>query len=403
MRRHAEVGTNAAEAFSVLITVPWAQRLGGAEEMLCTFLDHIDRKRLRPHVVLLADGPLVEYLRDRDIPTTVIEAGRLRQVHLGARSIYRLARLIARERPDVILNWTTKSHAYTAVAGILARRSDRLVWWQHGIPQRDPLDRLAAAFPAVAIGCSSEAVAAAQREVAPRRRTVVVHPGIRPPTDARSTGSVRKQLGIAPDTRLLGVVGRVHPMKGQDLFVRALKLLIDEQRDVHGLIVGGDAYGLAPEYGTGLRRLIDELGLQHRVTLTGHVPDATAYIAGLDVLVSTSTAEPFGIVLLEAMQLGIPVVSTRLGGPAEILEDGVSGLLVGTRTPDAVADALRRLLDDSEAAASIGRAGRELVEREFTAEAMSSRIEALLREASQLPRPTSCGRTSADAYQSSVG
>jgi hypothetical protein len=72
----------AAAPLSVLITAPWAHRLGGAEEMLCTFLEHVDRQRLHPHVVLLTDGPLVQYLRDRDVPTTVIEAGRLRHVHL---------------------------------------------------------------------------------------------------------------------------------------------------------------------------------------------------------------------------------------------------------------------------------------------------------------------------------
>ena len=93
-------------------------------------------------------------------------------------------------------------------------------------------------------------------------------------------------------------------MKGQDLFLAALKLLHSDGRDVHGLIVGGDAYELAPAYTAHLHRQIQQLQLQGHVTMTGHVPSAAPYIAALDVLVCASTSEPFGIVVLEAMGQG---------------------------------------------------------------------------------------------------
>lgn len=366
---------------SVLITVPWAERWGGAEEMLCTFLDYADRQRVEPHVVLLADGPLREYLEQRGLRATVIETGRLRQPHLGLRAIRRLAGLIRTERPDAILNWTTKSHVYAALAAILAGRRGQLIWWQHGIPQRDPLDLVAAALPAAVIGCSSRAVAEAQRRVAPWRRTLVIHPGI--PAAAESDGSpadLRHTLGVAEDAALIGLVGRLHPMKGQDVFLRALRLLSDEGHSVHGLLVGGDAYGLAPAYVTGLQRLIGELGLSGLVTMTGHVPSAAPYLSAVEILVSASSAEPFGIAILEAMQAGVPVVATPVGGPLEIIENGVTGVLVPERSPRALADAVGRLLNDKDTARSIAEAGRRLVERGFTAEVMTARIVQALSE-----------------------
>lgn len=375
-----------SESLSVLVTVPWAERLGGAEEMLCTFLEHADPNRLAAHVVLFAEGPLADFLENRGIRTTVIPAGRLRQAHLAVKALYQLTRLIAAEDPDVIFSWTTKSHVYTAVAAILARRHDRLMWWQHGIAKRDPLDRLAGALPAVAIGCSSEAVAAAQREVSPARRTIVVYPGVPSNPAPSSSTSIRQRLKIPRGRRVLGIVGRVHPMKGQDLFVQALALLRDEGRDIHGLIVGGDAYDLAPEYSANLGRQIRDLGLEDRVTLTGHVPRAEPYIEALDVLVCASTSEPFGIVLLEAMRAGVPVISTRVGGPAEIIRDGESGLLLHERSAGVMADALRRLLDDPEHATLMSAAGLRLVEENFTAEAMATRIHAALTEVARSAR-----------------
>lgn len=362
---------------SVLITAPWAERLGGAEAMLYTFLQHVDRDRIEPHVVLLSDGPLAEDLRGLAIRTTVIGAGRMRQVQLTVGAILRLARLIADDRPDVILNWTTKSHAYVAPAAVLARRWRRLIWWQHGVPNRDLLDLLSAALPAELIACSSAAVAAAQRRVSPWRRTVVVHPGIRP-SEATSKSTVRPGSNLGPGTKLVGIIGRLHPMKGQDLFLQALSLLRLEGRDVHGLVVGGDAYALAPEFAQHIDGLIRDLGLEPHVTMTGHVADAASYIAALDALVCASTAEPFGIVLLEAMWASVPVVSTPGGGPSEIIEDGVSGVLVPERTADALAAGIARVLDAPAQAQAMGAAGRRRVEAEFTAQAMSANIERVL-------------------------
>src|SRR6202035_743265 len=93
------------------------------------------------------------------------------------------------------------------------------------------------------------------------------------------------------------------------------------------LIVGGDAYGLSPDYAESLPRLISRLGLDGAVTMTGQVSDAGPYIEQMDILVNASDPEPFGIVLLEGMARGVPVVAVDSGGHAELIQHGHTGML----------------------------------------------------------------------------
>jgi glycosyltransferase involved in cell wall biosynthesis len=151
------------------------------------------------------------------------------------------------------------------------------------------------------------------------------------------------------------------------------------------LIVGGDAYGLSPQYAASLPGLIGELGIADAVTMTGQVDDAGPLIEQMDVLVNASDEEPFGIVILEAMARGVPVVAVASGGPAELIEDGRTGLLARSPAPEALADALEPLIDSPELRRRIGDAGREQFLREYTIDAMRRRFLARLQE---VLRPT---------------
>src|SRR5215212_848471 len=103
--------------------------------------------------------------------------------------------------------------------------------------------------------------------------------------------------------------------------------------------------GLAPRFEQQLRDRAGELGIADDVVFTGQVEHGSDYVSLLDVFVNASTPEPFGIVLLEAMAARVPVVAVRAGGPAEIVEDGVSGVLAPNGHPAHLADAIERLLD----------------------------------------------------------
>jgi glycosyltransferase involved in cell wall biosynthesis len=353
----------------VVFTIPWGERLGGAENMLFTLLRDVDRRSVEPIVVFLVDGPFRAELAGQGIRTIVLPAGRLRNVPAAVRAVRSLAHVLRRERPQLLVNWMSKTQLYGAPAAALAGMGNRVVWWQHGIPNGHWMDRLATALPARAVGCSSRSAAAAQELLRPRRRTFVIHPGIELPspvkTDDRSR--LRREVGLPADAAVVGIVGRLQPWKGHDRFIRALSLLCERGVPVHGLVVGGDAHGRSPGYRESLERLVDELGLSGAVTFAGHVSDATPYISVMEVMISASSEEPFGLVILEAMAVGTPVVAVDAAGPSEIIEPDKTGVLVPTNDEHALADAVETLLADPARRTRLSEAARHRLTTRFTA------------------------------------
>jgi glycosyltransferase involved in cell wall biosynthesis len=357
----------------LLITSPWPERLGGAEAMLWTFLRHLDPARLQPTVVFYEPGPFHDEVATLShVRTALVPVGRLREPRATVRAVRRLSHVLRDDRPDLILNWVAKAQLYGGAAAVLAGLGDRIVWWQHGIPDGHWMDRLATALPARAVGCSSSTAARAQRSVWPGRETFVVHPGVEAPA---ATPRTRESLGIPDGRRVVGIIGRLQPWKGQHRLLAALADLAGRGHDVHGLIVGGDAHGLSPEYAASLGGIARALGIAGRVTMTGHVADVAAHVAAMDVLVSASQNEPFGIVILEGMAQAIPVVAVADAGPIDIVRDGVTGVLVPTSEPADLAAGIERLLGDPVAARAMGECGRSRWRERFTAEAMTRSLQ----------------------------
>ncbi len=354
----------------ILITMPWGHRLGGAEAMLQTVLDGAQASSHELELVFFQDGPWPAELREAGFRIEVLEAGRLRDLHRWGATVGRLARLFQRRQPDLILNWSAKTQLYGAPAAVLAGMSDRVVWWQHAIQARHWIDRCATALPSIAIGCSSETVASAQRQLSPSRPTFVVAPGTRSPNGA----APRVPLDLPTDVPIVGLVGRMEPWKGQDRMLSAQALLRERGHRIHTVMVGGDAYEISPEYARSLPGLVERLGLVDDVTMTGQVPNAGPYIERMDILVNASDCEPFGIVLLEGMARGVAVVAVDSGGPAEYVEDGRTGVLARSGEPQALADALEPLLASPSLRRALGAAGRERYAEEFTDAAMRERF-----------------------------
>jgi glycosyltransferase involved in cell wall biosynthesis len=369
----------------VVITVPWALRAGGAETMLWTFLRHLDRDRVNPVVVFFADGPFASEVSGLGFETIVMPAGRLREAQHAVRTVVRMRRVIE-AGCDAILNWTAKSHVYGGTAAVAAGMSRRTIWWQHGVPDGHWLDRVATAIPARAIGCSSHSAAQSQAHLRPRRPTFVVHPGI---DDLGLRSGERDDLGLRSGERmdsklldpefLVGIVGRLQPWKGQDRFIEAIADLRRRGHRVRGLVVGGNSHNLSPGYETVLRQLAVESGVAPFITFTGHVDDPADQIKTMDVLVNASRQEPFGIVLLEAMALGVPVMAPAEGGPLEIIEPDRSGVLVKSPSAASLVEGLERVLADPEFRRQLAERGRDRVRARFSADKMCRRLEAALQ------------------------
>jgi glycosyltransferase involved in cell wall biosynthesis len=374
----------------IVVTLPWGERLGGAEAMLQAVLDGARAAGHELEPVFFEDGPWPAELIDAGFRVEVLRAGHLREAHRWLATVLRLAAILRRRKPDLMLNWAAKTQLYGAPAALLAGMGGRIVWWQQGIPDGFWLDRAATLLPARAIGCYSRAAAAAQRRLRPRRATFVVAAGAPMPVrNGHAPASGLSQVPASapspvPGRPVVGIVGRLQPWKGQDRLLRAQALLRERGHQLHLLIVGGDAYGLSTGYAASLPALADSLGLGGAVTFTGQVPDAGPYVERMDILVNASDPEPFGIVLLEGMARGVPVVAVDSGGPAEFIEDRQTGLLARSGEPAALADALQPLLCSAELRRAIGSAGRERYSAEFTDGAMRGRffdhLQALARQ-----------------------
>jgi glycosyltransferase involved in cell wall biosynthesis len=355
----------------ILITVPWGEPLGGAEAMLQAVLDGAQEEGHRLELVFFEPGSWPTALADAGVRVDVLAAGRLREIHRWAATVFRIARMARRRQPDLILNWAAKTQLYGAPGAMLAGMGDRVVWWQQAIPpRRGWLDRCATMLPASAIGCYSSASARAQAQLSPLRPTFVVGAGAPVPVSSAR----RAPLELPTDVPVVGLVGRLQPWKGQDRLLRAQVLLRERGQRMHTVIVGGDAYGLSAEYAASLPTLVSELGLSEDVTLTGQVADAGPYIEQFDILVNASDPEPFGIVLLEGMSRGVAVVAVDSGGPAEFIENGHTGQLARSGEPRALADALEPLLASAAQRQAIAAAGRESFMCDFTDAAMRRRF-----------------------------
>ena len=363
----------------ILVTAPWGEALGGAEAMLQSVLRGGQESGHQLEIVFFEDGPWPAELRAAGFRVEVFSVGRVREAHRWAATVIRLARIMRRRQPDLILNWAAKTHLYGSPAAALVGMSDRVVWWQQAIPRRLWLDVCATMLPAAAIGCYSRASAEAQARLFPARRTFIVAAGA-PVPDALPPHAPMAHIDLPTDVPVVGLVGRLQPWKGQDRLLRAQALLRERGHRMHTLIVGGDAYGLSAQYAASIPALVSELGLGEDVTMTGQVPDAAPYIAQMDILLNASDPEPFGIVLLEGMARGVAVVAVASGGPGDFIQHGRTGVLARSGEPAALADALEPLLGSPAQRAELGRAGRDSFMREFTDVAMCARFFAEIEQ-----------------------
>ncbi|ALD13701.1 glycosyltransferase [Clavibacter capsici] len=185
------------------------------------------------------------------------------------------------------------------------------------------------------------------------------------------------------------VVGRLVPRKGVDLAITALGILADRgQRDVELVIVGGSGDAAGATEDAEARRLMDAAraaGVADRVRLHGRVSqaDMPAVMRSADVVVCAPWYEPFGIVPLEAMASGVPVVASAVGGLTDSVVDGVTGILVPPRDPAAIADALGMLLADPARRRALGRAGRDRMEHGYSWATVAARTADAYRSAIQ--------------------
>jgi L-malate glycosyltransferase len=196
----------------------------------------------------------------------------------------------------------------------------------------------------------------------------------------RDPGAVKADLGIPGDSRVIGIIGNIRFWKGQEHFIEAIEHLLLQYKDLHGLVIGGWGEADRDYYETVTGKVLQS-GLENRVHFLGYRTDVPDLLNILDVFVHASTKpEPFGMVILEAMAAGKPVVATKIGGPIEILDHGRCGILVPPNDGKAIADACAVYLDRPEIREDMKRRAYERVMKNFRLEQTVEQTVALFRK-----------------------
>jgi glycosyltransferase involved in cell wall biosynthesis len=188
--------------------------------------------------------------------------------------------------------------------------------------------------------------------------------------------TLRAEAGVPETARLVGVVGRLVKIKGQDVFIRAAVEIARQFPDVYFILAGGG--DSQPEY----EALAGELGLKDRFRFLGWRRDVPRVLANLDVVVlpTVNDFEGTPLAVIEALAAGRPVVATDVGGVSEVIKDGATGLLIPIRDPEALAHSVARLLNDPQTARSLAAAGRALVSQQYREADMVANVEAYYKE-----------------------
>jgi glycosyltransferase involved in cell wall biosynthesis len=235
----------------------------------------------------------------------------------------------------------------------------RDIFWLHEIPPNTRPYRLV--FQAIAkrvnmVVCVSEAVARSVMALGiPGSRITVIYNGL-PPANP-------KPAVIKEDTLRLGIVGQIGPWKGHEDLLDALALLKQDGHRVNLRIFGGGA----PHYTELLKRKVSDLNLEEYVQWRGFVSNPRDIYAEFDLCIVPSRSEdPLPTSALEASGFGLPVIGSSRGGLPEIIEDGVTGFIVGAQRPEQLAQAIKSFLDCPELIKTMGEAGRKRISVEFS-------------------------------------
>jgi glycosyltransferase involved in cell wall biosynthesis len=305
-----------------------------------------------------------------------------------AKALVKLYRLIRQQQPHIV-------HTHTARAGFLGRLAARLAgvpiivhtyhghvlhgywgagktWLMRQLEQE--VARITDQLITVSEQVKCELVTYG---VAPPEKIAVIPLGfdLEPLLDCQNHyDQFRHELGLDDGAPLIGIVGRLFPIKNHRLFLNAAARVAIQMPSAHFVIVGDGT--LRPD----LEHYAHELGFADRVIFTGWRRDLPNIYADLDVLVVSSDNEGTPVSAIEAMAAGCPVVATRVGGLVDLIADSENGYLVPPRDPDELATAVLRLLQDPKTACRMAQAARVLAGERFTIQRLITDIEHLYEQ-----------------------
>jgi glycosyltransferase involved in cell wall biosynthesis len=368
-----------------VLFVHHANDMYGADIGLLHSIKSLDREKYYPIVILPSDMPppgmLSSELERLGVEYHVAPLGILRRKYLSVRSIVPLAvqllkgiayvRKMARSRNVALVYINTIVTVSGAIGGKLA--GVPVLWHVREIlamprPIRWVLHKVLSVC-ADRIVCISNAVRDSLLKEAPAlaKKSVVVYNAVSvvASNDVGQAMGLREELGVPQNAPLIGMVGRITHWKGQEILAEAAGLVLQNYPDVHFVAVGS-YFADEVHYLEKLESLINRLGLKGRFHLTDYRSNVTDVYRALDIFVLPSRKpEPFGRVTVEAMMQGRAVIATNHGGTCELIQEGVTGVLVPPSDAKALVTAIERLLKDRTLGEKMGQAAATYARENF--------------------------------------
>lgn len=370
------------------------EEMGGLEADILNLIAHLDRTQFEPIVVCSQEGRFTEQLQELGVETLLFPIQKHKRVmdlfdSVSLSVLMRLAKAVRKRNIALLHSYEFRSRNYANLLALLTGiplicGCSMPNWGEkmHGVQLRI-INALAKEIVTVSHTIREGLLA---RCIIDPSKIKVIHPGVDLTRFSLNYNpSVRAEFKIPPESPLVGIVARFDPAKDLSGFIRAAALVAKELPESRFMIIGGQMTRFDTDYPRVLQTL-KEVPNPEKFILTGPRDDVPSMLAGIDILVSSSIRESFGVALLEAMASGKPVVATQSGGPEEIVVHGETGLLVPANEPNALAQAILALLRDNERRRAMGIAGRRRVQELFDEKVQVQKFESLYRLHIRKPR-----------------
>lgn len=355
-------------------------KVGGVERMLALTLRKLDRTKYNPRVyALFAGGPIADEIQKLPIPVCVLELNKLNAVAVW----WKLVKELLKNDVQIVHTFRLISDIAGTWAGRMADVpiiiSSKASLPYYGRYVYRVMDRQVMRRVTRIISVSDNVRDHYLTELSIRPEKIrTIHYGIEADKFNREFTPARQQeeLGLAADDFIIGTVANLNWRKDLFTLLEAAKLVLAECPRAKFLLIGD-----GPQKAE-LQTRARQLGIADRVMFLGSRHDVPELLALCRLFVLSSVTEGLAVAVLEAMAMGKPVVATKVGGIPEVVLDGETGILVPPKSPDQMAQAIKRLISHEKLAVQFGAAGQRRMEQYFSADRMVQGLERLYHDLS---------------------
>jgi glycosyltransferase involved in cell wall biosynthesis len=350
-----------------LLFITAATEIGGAEKSLILLIKGLEKSNFKSTVLLSCESTLSNHLKAESIEHYFLEGINWYRRHPRylLPYVYKIARIAIKKKAKAIMSIIYTANKHCVLASKISR--SRSVCYPHDLLEKEEFSYNLLGFTDILVAVSKKAQENYRSLSGPKQRIEMIYNAIDTQLFCRDNfdKSFIRRKGISEDEFIIGVVSAVWKPKGQHVMIQALPKILNEEPNIRLLIVGGSR-DKNSNYMFQLHKMAWDLGVSNKVIFTGPVDDVRGVYGGLDLVVFPTLKEAFGMVLIEAMAMKVPVVASAVGGIPEIIENGVSGVLVPPEDPQALADAVIRLIRDKDLRRFLAGNGRQRVEEKFS-------------------------------------